>query len=275
LGAVGDGFAVLLPVYRGDKPGPVEAAFASVMDQTLPPAQVVVVRDGPVGARLAALLDSFSLHDAVTLLALPRNLGLAAALNAGLEACRFDIVARQDADDLSRPDRFAETVPLVASGAFDLVGGDLQEFRKVPGDLGAGAVRAYPETAAGIARMARVINPLAHPTVVLRRGLVQGVGGYRPFHHLEDYDLWLRLLLAGARVGNVGRVLVDYRVSEDAYRRRGGWKTLRAEFALQRALLRSGFISPLGWCRNLLVRGGFELAPIALRRLALARLLRP
>jgi glycosyltransferase involved in cell wall biosynthesis len=265
---------VLLPVYRGGTAAQVEAAYASVVDQSLPPAQVVVVRDGPVPARLAAFLERVSAHDAVTLVPLDRNVGLAAALNAGLAACRCDIVARQDADDISRPNRFKRTVPLVAAGTFDLVGGALQEFREVPGDLGS-VVRAYPLEAVEVARLARVMNPVAHPAVVFRRGAVQAAGGYRPFHHLEDYDLWARLLQAGARAANVPEVVVDYRVSEAAYRRRGGWRTLRAEWALQREFLRSGFVSPAGWARNLVLRGGFEVAPIALRRWALRRLLQP
>jgi glycosyltransferase involved in cell wall biosynthesis len=268
-------FAVLLPVYRGDHPKWVEAAFASVVHQSLAPTQVVIVRDGPVPARLAALLDQLSAHDAVSLVALARNAGLAAALNAGLDACRPDIVARQDADDLSAPGRFAATVPLVASRVFDLVGGALREFEAVPGDLGEEAVRVYPAGAAAIRRAARRINPLAHPTVVFRRAALAAAGGYRPFHHLEDYDLWVRLLLAGWKVGNVPNVLVDYRVSAEAYRRRGGLKTLRAEWALQGEFLRRGFTNPAEWARNLVLRGGFELAPLGLRRRALAHLWRP
>jgi glycosyltransferase involved in cell wall biosynthesis len=266
-------FAVLLPVYRADKPAQLEAAYESVARQSLPPAQVVIVRDGPVPARLAALLARLAKDDAVTLVPLPRNVGLAAALNAGLEVCRPGVVARQDADDISAPNRFARTVPLVAGGTFDLVGGALREFHERVGDLGE-SVRRYPEDADGIGRMARTVNPLAHPSVVFRRGAVQALGGYRPFHHLEDYDLWVRLIQAGARIGNVPDVLVEYRVSEAAYRRRGGWKTLRAEWAFQRELLRSGFVGPAGWARNLVVRGGFELAPVGLRRWALARLFR-
>jgi glycosyltransferase involved in cell wall biosynthesis len=209
------------------------------------------------------------------LVALPRNRGLAAALNAGLAACHFDVVARQDADDLSRPDRFARTVPLVASRRFDLVGGAVREFALAPGDLGADAVRVYPRDGSAILRAARLTNPFAHPTVVFRRAQVLEAGGYREFHHLEDYDLWVRLLRAGAKALNVPQAVVDYRVSEAAYRRRGGGRTLAAEWALQAEFVRSGFISPLAAVRNLVVRGGFEVAPIPLRRLALARLFKP
>jgi glycosyltransferase involved in cell wall biosynthesis len=264
-----------MPVYRGDHVDQAARAFRSVtQDQVLAPAQVVVVRDGPVPARLGALLDGWAAAGAATVVVLPRNRGLAAALNAGLEACRFGVVARQDADDVSYPARFARQVPLVAGGRLDLVGGWMREFNQAPGDLGE-AVRTYPSGEVAIRRMARLANPLAHPTVVFRRDAVLAAGGYREFHHLEDYELWTRLLQAGARVGNVPEPLVNYRVSAAAYRRRGGAKTLRAEWDLQRELRRSGFAGPVARWRNLAVRGGFEVAPLWLRRLALSRLLSP
>ncbi|MDR2252796.1 MAG: glycosyltransferase [Bifidobacteriaceae bacterium] len=268
-------FSVLLPVYAADRVDQFEASFESVTAaQTLAPAQVVLVRDGPVGEALGLTLARLARRRDVDLVASPRNRGLAAALNAGLAACRHDVVARQDADDLSRPERFALTVPLVADGAADLVGAALREFRDKPGDLGR-RERVYPTQADGIVRAARLVNPVAHPTVVYRRAAVLAQGGYRPFHHLEDYDLWVRLLRAGARVLNLPDVLVDYRVSPAAYRRRGGWATLRAEWALQREFRRSGFTGPLAHARNLVLRGGFEIAPIKLRRWALGRLTRP
>jgi GT2 family glycosyltransferase len=115
------------------------------------------------------------------------------------------------------------------------------------------------------------MNPLAHPTVVFRRSLVLQVGGYRPFFHMEDYDLWVRLIQSGARLANVPDVLVNYRVSEAGYGRRGGWRTLRAEFALQREFRASGFTTRWEQARNLVLRGGLELAPTRLRQAVISR----
>ncbi|MDR1186702.1 MAG: glycosyltransferase [Bifidobacteriaceae bacterium] len=269
-------FSVLMPVYWRDQPGQVEAAFRSVTEaQELPPAQVVVVRDGPVGPALASVLDRFARTDGVSVVALPTNGGLARALNAGLAACRFDVVARQDADDLSVPSRFASMAPLAQSGRFDLVGSAVREFvddaAPLAGQARHGRVRSYPLTSAEIWRAAKMMNPFAHPSVVMRRSVVLGAGGYREFFHLEDYDLWVRLLQAGAAVANLPEPLVDYRVSAAGWRRRGGLRTLRAELALQHAFLDSGFIDRAEWLRNVAVRGGLELAPPALLRLALNR----
>ncbi|MDR2378583.1 MAG: glycosyltransferase [Bifidobacteriaceae bacterium] len=269
-GAASGDFAVLLPVYWGDTAEQVAAAFRSVTeDQELAPAEIVVVRDGPVGPALAALLDGLAARPDVSLLALPRGLGLAGALNAGLATCRFEVVARQDADDLSVPRRFARTVPLVASGEFDLVGAAMREFAVDSASrVSYGRLRRYPLNEAEIRRTAKAVNPFAHPTVVTRRSLVLSAGGYRDFFHLEDYDLWARLLQGGARAANLAEPLVNYRVSAAGWRRRGGLKTLRAEIRLQRAFLDSGFTSRREWLRNLVARGALELAPPAVLRAA-------
>ncbi|MDR1635233.1 MAG: glycosyltransferase [Bifidobacteriaceae bacterium] len=278
------GFAVLMPVYWRDKADQVEAAFRSVTDgQELPPAQIVVVRDGPVGPALTDVLVAVARRPDVTLVTLPANRGLAQALNAGLAECHFDVVARQDADDISTPDRFRRQAPLVESGQFDLLGSAMREFSAGPassadsapagaGDRAAdaahsvrfGRIRSYPLTAEEIWRTAKLMNPLAHPTVVTRRSLVEAVGGYRDLFHLEDYDLWVRLGQAGAKAGNLPEPLVDYRISPGSSRRRGGCGTLRAEIALQSEFHASGFITRAEQLRNLALRGGLELAPPAL-----------
>ena len=102
-------FSVLLPVYRGDRAERFRAAFASTaLQQTLPPDEVVIVRDGPVGPELAAALDEVraTASPRVVVVELDENVGLAAALSAGLAACGNDVVARMDADDESMPTRF-------------------------------------------------------------------------------------------------------------------------------------------------------------------------
>jgi glycosyltransferase involved in cell wall biosynthesis len=267
-----------MPVYHQDHPNQVEAAFDSIWSaQRLRPSQVVLVRDGPVSPAMANLLAGLAQFDYVTLVPLPKNRGLGAALNAGLAACQFEVVARQDADDISLPDRFALTVPLVASGQFDLIGTAMREFTLTAsgsGQVAYGRVRAYPLSEAEIRIRAKMMNPFGHPSVVMRRSLVLSVGGYRDLFHLEDYDLWVRLLRAGAKVANLPEPLVDYRVSAAGLRRRGGLKTLSAELALQRRFLDSGFINRLEWFRNLAVRGSLELLPPQILRLALARALR-
>jgi GT2 family glycosyltransferase len=258
-------FSVLLPVYRGDDATHLERGFRSVSeDQTLRPDEIVVVRDGPVGAEIAAVLDRLDqITDVpVTVVRLPHNLGLARALEEGLAACRHEIVARADADDISLPERFATQVPLVASG-FDLVGSAICEFEDDEAERG--MVRV-PPTGAAIAESARFRDPFNHPSVVYRRSAVAAVGGYEHLDLMEDYLLFARMIAAGAHAENVTEPLVLYRVGAGAYARRGGRRLLASELALQRTLHSEGFVSTPQMVRNVVVRAGYRLVPQRLRR---------
>lgn len=267
-------FSVLLPVYAGDHADPLVRAFDSVTaDQTRPPDEVVVVRDGPLPAALAARLDELVGASAVptTVVELPEHAGLAEALQAGLTACRFDIVGRMDADDVSLPERFAVQVPLVESG-FDVVGSALAEMGEHEDDLQ--GVRCPPLTEHAIARFARFHAPFNHPTVVFRRSAVARVGGYQRMPHFEDYWLWVRLLAAGARAANVERPLLLYRVHAGSYERRGGWRLVGYELRLQRRMRRLGFTSRAQFVRNVAVRGLWRVVPVGLRRRLYGRVFR-
>ena len=258
--------SLLLPVWAGDRPDFLARAFtSSVQEQIRPPDQVVIVRDGPVAADLVATIAELAATSPVPVdvIDLPSNVGLGPALDAGLAACTHDVVARMDADDISLPHRFAVQLPLVEAGN-DLVGAGLAEFTADEGEIV--ATRTPPTDPADIRARARFADPFNHPTVVFRRDLVRAVGGYTDFALMEDYLLWAKLLVAGARVANVAEPLVRYRVGAGAYARRGGVAQLRAELALQRRFRRIGFTSRWQFLRNVLVRGGYRIVPEQIRR---------
>lgn len=268
-------FSVLLPVYAGDDPRFLERAFRSVTsEQTLRPAEVVVVRDGPVGTALAAVLAALPEVAAesgvqVQVLELVDNIGLARALERGLAACTNDVVARMDADDVSLPDRFARQVALVAQG-YDLVGSAIQEFA----DEGSpGIVRVPPLTSDEVARASKFVSPFNHPSVIYRASVVGRAGGYEHLPLMEDYWLFVRMLATGARACNLAEPLVLYRVGAGAYARRGGLRLLRSELRLQVLMRRAGWTSWSQALRNVAVRGGYRLVPEGLRKAAYRRLI--
>jgi hypothetical protein len=264
--SVPEKLSMLLPVWAGDRPDFVSAAFtSSVQEQTRPPDQVVIVRDGPVSAALAATLAELAATSPVPveILELPRNIGLGPALDAGLAVCTHDVVARMDADDISLPHRFAVQMPIIEAGN-DLVGSGLVEFGTSAEDIV--GTRTPPTDPADISARARFADPFNHPTVVYRRELVRAVGGYSDFALMEDYLLWAKMLVAGARVANVAEPLVRYRVGAGAYARRGGLAQLRAELGLQWRFRQIGFTTWSQFLRNVAVRGGYRLVPEGIRR---------
>jgi len=258
-------FSLLMPVYHGDRPDYLQRAFRSAVDdQTVRPDQVVIVRDGPVRDELARCLSDLQAASPVpvTLVPLERNGGLGPALDRGLAASRFDVVARQDADDVSMPHRFEVELPLIADA--DIVGSGLLEFVTDTDDLV--GQRVPPVGAVQIQRYARMHDPFNHPTVVYRKTAVLAAGGYGDLRLMEDYALFARMLLGGARAVNVPEPLVWYRVGEAAFKRRGGRDLLRSELRLQREFRRLGFTSRPQYARNVLIRGGYRLVPWWCRR---------
>jgi glycosyltransferase involved in cell wall biosynthesis len=258
-------FTLLLPVYAGDRPDYLRRAYRSAVDdQTLQPDQVVIVRDGPVGDALAECLDEIQASSLVpvTFVGLADNGGLGPALDEGLAASWFDVIARMDADDVAMPNRFEVELPLM--GDADIVGSGLLEFAEDTDDIV--GQRVPPIDPGHIKRYARMHDPFNHPTVVYRRQAVLAAGGYGNLPLMEDYALFARMLHRGARAINVAEPLVFYRVGSQAFKRRGGTRLLRSELQLQREFRRDGFTSRVQFLRNVVVRGGYRLVPWWLRR---------
>jgi glycosyltransferase involved in cell wall biosynthesis len=258
-------FSLLVSVYDGDRADHIRRAFRSAVDdQTVPPDQVVIVQDGPVPDELARCLAELAAASPVpvTLVPLERNLGLGPALDRGIAAAWYDVVARMDADDVAMPHRFEVELPLIRDA--DLVGAGLLEFVEDTDDIV--GQRIPPTDPDRIRRYARLADPFNHPTVVYRRQAVLAAGGYGDLPLMEDYALFARMIGNGARVVNVAEPLVFYRVGSTAFKRRGGARLLRSELRLQRAFRRDGFTSAPEYIRNVLLRGGYRLIPWWLRR---------
>lgn len=266
-------FTLLMSTYADDDPAFLREAFASsTARQTRPPAEVVLVQDGPVPAALATEIRSLIASSEIPVkhLELTDNLGLGPALDAGLAASSHEIVARMDADDVSRPDRFARQIPVIEAGA-DIVGSGLTEFGESIEDIV--GTRTPPLDPAEIRRVMRFRDPFNHPTVVYRRSAVLAAGGYTAMALLEDYLLFARMIEGGAIPANLAEPLVYYRVGAGAYARRGGTDLLRSEIQLQRRFRQLGITSRTEFVRNVAVRGGYRLVPEGVRKVAYRRLL--
>lgn len=260
-------FSLLMPVYAGDDAAQLRLAYeSSVEAQTLRPAELVIVQDGPVGERLQQELARIETVSPipVRIERLETNQGLSVALNHGLDACAFPVVARMDADDVSVPERFARQWELMEQG-FDLVGTGMAEFEHDPAVIG--SRRIPPVGAQRIRDHARTHNPFNHPTMMYRLAALDRVGRYERFGKMEDYWLGVRLISSGARVENIADALVLYRVGGGAFARRGGFAEAQTEIRLQRELLRMGFVTKAQFLRNIVMKGAYRLLPAWLKRI--------
>ena len=266
-------FSVLMPLWAKDLPERVEQAIRSVTEeQQLRPDLLILTVDGPLPAPLDALVERVGAGEfgPATVLRHDAHRGVAAALQDGLETSPHELVARADADDLCRPERFALQIPRMHRDRLDLLGAAMREFSdRIP--AGEGPLRTRPLTHEEIIRYLPRHSPFHHPTMVLRRSTVLAVGGYRDLPLLEDYWLWERMMLGGARMANLPDVLVDYRVDEQLFARRGGLRLFASDLRLQRRFVLDRVTTPTGFLRNLAERGVYRLVPGWARRMVYRR----
>ena len=204
--------SVLLPCR--DAASTLDEALDSLFRQTLADFEVIAVDDGSSDGSAECLMVWAAREPRLRLLRIePR--GIIAALNAGLEACQAPLLARMDADDLAEPERLQQQLDLLG-GRPDLaaVGCLVAGY---PPDLLAEGFRLYIEwqnrliEPEAIAREIFIESPLVHSSMVIRREWLERVGGYQERGWAEDYDLWLRMHLAGARFAKVPVVLLHWR----------------------------------------------------------------
>jgi len=261
--------SVLMCVYRKDDCDQLDSALRSIYNQTLMPAECVVVVDGPIPRECEAVLERWGAAPAIpmTVVRHPHQCGLGVALNTGLALCRGDYVARMDSDDICFPTRFEAQCAAIREQRWpDVVCAWSVEFEGDPDHCV--RIKRTPEHHDAIARLLKWRCAVTHPTVLVRADVLRAVGGYRPdFGYLEDYDLFVRLLGFGARFYAVQAPLLYFRISPQQTRRRGGWAYARNEIAFRRFCFDIRFLNAGEYLLSTLLVVGFRLAPPELKRL--------
>jgi GT2 family glycosyltransferase len=204
--------SVLLPAR--DAARTVRAAVLSILRQTERDLAVVCVDDGSRDAT-PEILDDLAARDRRVVVVRGPGEGIAGALQRGLARCDGELVARMDGDDVAHPERLSvQRAALEADAGLAAVGSRVSLFPRRAVRAGMARYAAWlnglvtPEL---VARDLFVEAPLVHPAATLRRAALEAVGGWRDGAFPEDYDLWLRLAAAGARLGNVPRTLLRWR----------------------------------------------------------------
>ncbi len=204
--------SVLMPIYNAA--ATLDEALDSLAKQTMPDFEVVAVDDGSSDDTIE-ILSAWQRRDRrVRVLSQP-HAGIVSVLNSGLAACRAAWVARMDADDRSHPERIARQMAYLESHPeIAVVGCRVKAF---PDGQVQEGLRLYLAWLNGlvededIRRDMFVESPLVHPSIMFQRRWVEQVGGYQEHGWPEDYDLWLRLYLAGAHFAKVPETLLEWR----------------------------------------------------------------
>jgi len=204
---------VLMPVYNGERF--LREAVESILQQTWTDFEFLIVDDGSTD-HTREIINSY--NDArIRVLDQRANIGLAKSLNHGLRAARGPLVARQDADDRSHPERLAAQVEFMhAHREVTLLGTQVRVLNKHRrASRRPGWERAVTNSA--IRFQLLFDNPFIHTSVMFRRDVVwQELDGYdETLPTGEDFDLWSRIA-ARYTVGNLPATLVDYRFHDSS-----------------------------------------------------------
>ena len=229
-------FSVSMCVYEKDNPEWFRVAVESILNQTSKPDEVVLVVDGPVGDNLKNVILEYDQLECFKVIWLPENKGLGNARRIGVAACSNDLVAMMDSDDISVPNRFEKQLHLFEKdSALDIAGGLISEFIGEPGNVV--AKRIVPTTDIEIKEYLKSRCPLNHVTVMCKKTSLDKVGGYLDWYANEDYYLWIRMVMANMKFANIPEVLVNVRIGEEMYQRRGGIRYFKSEAKLQKYML--------------------------------------
>ena len=268
-------YSVLMSVYAKERPEWLRAAAESMLSQTVPPSEFVIVEDGPLTEALyeeVARLEA-SNPGLFRIVSYPENRGLGYALREGMAACTKPVVARMDSDDLARSERMEIQLSLMEEQGLDMVGSQVVEFVGSPDEPI--AATDLPESHDSIVAYSKRRNPFRHPPMTFKRDRVMEAGGYSTeFLYFEDWDLFNRMLAIGCTAANVHEPLVAMRVSPDFYARRGGVAYLRYAWRFERAQLKSGWFSLRDFAGSIIPRAAVCLMPNTLRGLFYKRTLR-
>ncbi len=234
-------FSVSMCVYGKDDPLWFRTAVESVLNQTAPPSEVVLVVDGPVTDALDDIIKVYENMPLFQVIRFSENRGHGYARRAGLEACRYPLVAIMDADDISAPDRFENQLAVFSEfPEADIVGGNITEFVGEPDNIV--GQRTVPAQNAEILAYMKKRCPMNLVTVMFKKESVDKVGGFIDWYCEEDYYLWLRMAEANMIFANVAENLVNVRVGKEMYSRRGGIKYFKSELRLQNYMRQKKFI---------------------------------
>ena len=235
--------SVVMPVYNGERF--VAEAIESVLEQTLPDFELIIINDGSTDTT-ASILEQYARRDTrirVLTNQVAQGYGGEKASNEAYKLATGKYIAKLDADDIAHPTRLARQVAFLEENPAVFLVGTFLELIDADGHVT--GTRNYPVTHQAIFENYYYRNGIGHPSVLFRNGVVPGDFYTLRFPALNDYYSFFLLMNAGHRVANLPEYLVQYRI-HDA---NTVFANLRRNWAINMAIKQSfvddfGFLPP-------------------------------
>lgn len=226
--------SVIISIYKNDRLEFVRESITSILDQTYKDFDLYILYDGPIEQSIREYISGLD-DNRVNVIERKENRGLAVSLNQLLDIVLkkgYRYIARMDADDISMPERFARQIAFwdqhpdvdcVGSWAVEINADGSEYFRK-----------QMPASHDACRDMFRKRDCLIHPTVMFRREYFDKAGPYPEDTYFgEDTMMWAKGFAAGCRFANVQEYLLKFRLDNNFFNRRRGWKHARSIWSLR------------------------------------------
>lgn len=263
-----------MSLYKKEKPEYARQCFDSLLRQTAPADEWVIVEDGPLTPELYQVLNEYDARfpGLIHRVPLKENRGLGLALQEGILHCTHELVARMDTDDICREDRFQKQLEeFEKDPQLDICGSHIKEFDDTPDTIV--AERKVPIQNEDLREYQKRRDAFNHMTVMFKKSSVLNAGNYQSCMLMEDTYLWVRMFLSGAKGINVDDYLVYARIGKDMFERRGGYAYYRKYKTGRKQVYETGYISRWDYTYTLMVQFAVALMPNKMRGWVFKKLL--
>ena len=232
--------SVVMAVYQKDTSEWFEQAINSILGQTVKSDDIIVVCDGPIPKALDKVVKKYERRKEVLVVRLPKNVGAGRARNEGIKRAKNKLIAIMDADDIALPNRFElEIEQFNLDEGLTLVGGQIAEFENDDTE-NIVSYRVMPLSNEDIVRFARRRMPVNNPTIMFKKDVVLGCGGYGDVRRCQDYYMVAHLIAAGHKIENIPETVLLYRLDDSAIRRSKSWVHMKSSIATQMEVYKLG-----------------------------------
>lgn len=270
-----EGFSVLMSLYIKEKPQYVRQCFESLLKQTVPASEWVIVEDGPLTQEMYQILDKYQREypNLINRIPLKFNQGLGNALRVGIKHCKFELIARMDTDDIARSDRFEKQLDRFREQPnLDICGSHIIEFDGSPDNIL--SRRKVPLEEAAIYKYQRRRDSFNHMTVMYKKSTVLKAGNYQDALLMEDSLLWINMMKIGAKCANIDDYLVYVRTGSDMFSRRGGIGYFRKYLAGRKKIYKTKYISWFDYVYTIFLQLIISIMPNSIRKKIYIKFLR-
>jgi len=203
--------SVIIPNYN--TAGYISETLDSVIGQTFKDYEIIVINDGaPDTLELKKVLENY--WDDIIFFDKSRNEGTSATRNLAVKFARGEIISFLDADDIWQPSYLKEQIEFLEKNNYDMVYTDAELFG-ISNQTGKSLMAWNPQQGDVTRRM--LIEGRCHilPSgTLIKKSVLQAVGGFDPnVKRTEDFDLWMRLVFSGIRIGYLRKNLFKFRLS--------------------------------------------------------------